>query len=224
MHHRRIDGLMSRRVVSVHRDTPFKDVVRALYESRVAAVPVVDDGEHVLGVVSEADLLRKTTDRAEPAGLPAVLDPEAWERAKAEGVRAEELMSAPAVCARPGWTFVEAARLMEVQGVRRLVVVDGDDRVVGVVSRGDLLKVFLRADKDIRQEIEQDVLAGTLRLDPASISVGVHDGQVELGGTLPFEGMLPALEHMCGAVDGVVSVSTHLAHTVEDLRKEGSSP
>ena len=109
MHHRRIDGLMSRKVVSVHRDTPFKDVVRALSESRVAAVPVVDDGGRVLGVVSEADLLRKTTDRADPAGLPAVPDPEAWQRARAEGVRAEELMSAPAVCARPGWTFVEAA-------------------------------------------------------------------------------------------------------------------
>ncbi|MFF0073199.1 CBS domain-containing protein [Streptomyces sp. NPDC005494] len=222
MHHRRIDGLMSRKVVSVHRDTPFKDVVRALSESRVAAVPVVDDGGRVLGVVSEADLLRKTTDRADPAGLPAVPDPEAWQRARAEGVRAEELMSAPAVCARPGWTFVEAARLMEVQGVRRLVVVDSEDRVVGVVSRGDLLKVFLRADEDIRQEIEQDVLTGTLRLDPASIRVGVHDGQVELGGTLPFKGILPALEHMCGAVDGVVSVTTHLAYAADDTRKEES--
>ncbi|MFN1189951.1 hypothetical protein ACK03K_16760 [[Kitasatospora] papulosa] len=91
------------------------------------------------------------------------------------------------------------------------------------MSRGDLLKVFLRADEDIRQEIEQDVLAGTLRLDPASISVGVHDGQVEIGGSLPFKGMLPVLEHMCGAVDGVISVSTHLAYTVKDPRKEGSS-
>ncbi|MEU0137164.1 CBS domain-containing protein [Streptomyces sp. NPDC006296] len=223
MRHRRVDGLMSRRVVSVHRGTPFKDVVRTLAENRVPAVPVVDDGGRVLGVVSEADLLRKTTDRADPAELPSVPGPEAWERARAEGVRAEELMSAPAVCARPGWTFVEAARLMEVQDVQRLVVVDEEDRVVGVVSRGDLLKVFLRADEDIRREIEEEVLAGTLRLDPGPISVGVRDGQVELGGTLPFRGMLPALEHMCGAVDGVVSVSAHLSYAVDDTPGEQAS-
>ncbi|GAA2961720.1 MULTISPECIES: CBS domain-containing protein [Streptomycetaceae] len=223
MRHRKVDELMSRQVVSVHRDTPFKEIVRVLSTNRVTAVPVVDDGRRVLGVVSEGDLLRKTTDRAAPGELPAVPGLEAWERARSQGTRAEELMSAPAVCARPGWTFVEAARLMEVQGVKRLVVADDEDRLVGIVSRGDLLGIFLREDEDIRREIVQDVVAGTLRLDPAPIGVTVRDGRVELSGILPFRGMIPALERMCATVDGVVSVSAHLTYGADDTVPGGTS-
>lgn len=219
MHHRRIDELMTREVVSVRGDAPFKEVVRVLSQHRVTAVPVVDGRNRVLGVVSEGDLLRKTADQAAaPADIPAVPGLEAWERAKAEGTRAEELMSAPPVCVRPEWTVVEAARLMEVQGVKRLVVVDDGDRLVGIVSRRDLLGIFLREDEDIRREITEDVLGGTLGLDPAGLSVEVRNGRVELGGTVPYRGMIPAIERMCAAVDGVVSVSrTRLAYENDDV-------
>lgn len=219
MRHRRIGELMTREVVSVRGDAPFKDIVRVLSEHRVTAVPVVNGANQVVGVVSEGDLLRKTADQAAaPGGLPAVPGLEAWERAKAAGTRAEELMSAPAVCARPEWTVVEAARLMEVQGVKRLVVVDDEDRVVGVVSRRDLLGIFLRDDGDIRREIAEDVLGDTLRLDPAALTVEVRSGRVELGGRLPFRGMIPAIERMCATVDGVVSVSTRISYDKDDTQ------
>ncbi|MFF5923394.1 CBS domain-containing protein [Streptomyces flavochromogenes] len=223
MRHRRIDRLMTREVVSVRGDTPFKEIVRTLSEHQVTAVPVVDGDGRVVGVVSEGDLLRKTADQAAaPSGMPAVPDLETWEEAKAEGTRAEELMSAPAVCARPDWTVAEAARLMEVQGVKRLVVVDGDDHLLGIVSRRDLLAVYLREDDDIRREIVEDVLGDTLRLEPTALAVEVHDGRVELGGRLPFRGMAPAIERMCAAVDGVVSVSpTRLTYDVDDTERGG---
>ncbi|WP_329625188.1 CBS domain-containing protein [Streptomyces sp. NBC_01255] len=223
MRHRRISELMTREVVSVRGDAPFKEIVRTLSQHRVTAVPVVDGEGRVVGVVSEGDLLRKTADQAAaPSGLPAVPDLEAWERAKAEGTRAEELMSAPAVCARTEWTVAETARLMEVQGVKRLVVVDGDDRLVGIVSRRDLLAVFLRKDDDIRREIVEDVLGDTLRLESTALAVNVHDGRVELGGRLPFRGMIPAIERMCATVDGVVSVScTRLTYDVDDTERGG---
>ncbi|MER5204221.1 CBS domain-containing protein [Streptomyces sp. NPDC002825] len=223
MRHRRIDRLMTRDVVSVRGDTPFKELVRMLSRHRVTAVPVVDGKNQVIGVVSEGDLLRKTADQAAgPGEMPAVPGLEAWERAKAEGTRAEELMSAPAVCARPDWTVVEAARLMEVQGVKRLVVVDDEDRLIGIVSRRDLLGTFLREDDDIRREISEDVLAGTLGLDPAGITVEVRDGRVELGGEVPYRGMLPAIERMCATVDGVVSVSvTRLTYEKDDVSPGG---
>ncbi|MDI3406872.1 CBS domain-containing protein [Streptomyces cavernicola] len=207
MRHRRISELMTREVVSVRGDTPFKEVVRALRQHRITAAPVVDGENRVLGVVSEGDLLRKTTDRsAAPADLPAVPGVEAWERAKAAGTRAEELMSAPAVCARPDWTVAEAARLMEVQDVKRLPVVDEGDRLVGIVSRRDLLGIFLREDEDISREITEDVLDATLGLDPRALSVAVHDGRVEVGGRAPYR-IIPAIERMCSTVDGVVSAS-----------------
>ncbi|WP_137991117.1 CBS domain-containing protein [Streptomyces vilmorinianum] len=224
MRHRRIGELMTRDVVSVRGDAPFKEIVGVLSRNRVTAVPVVDAGNRVIGVVSEGDLLRKTADQAAPGELPAVPGLEAWERAKAEGTRAEELMSAPAVCARPEWSVVEAARLMEVQGVKRLVVADEEDRLVGIVSRRDLLGIFLREDEDIRREIVHDVLAGTLRLDPAPLTVEVREGRVEIGGRLPFRGMIPAVERMCAMVDGVVSVSARLAYDEDDTVRGGVRP
>ncbi|MHC0429812.1 CBS domain-containing protein [Streptomyces sp. O3] len=212
MRHRRIGELMTREVVSVHANAPFKEIAQALSAHRVTAVPVVDPEGHVLGVVSEGDLLRKTADQdAAPGDQPPVPDLEAWQRAKAEGTRAEELMSAPAVCARPAWSVVEAARLMEVQGVKRLVVVDEEDRLVGIVSRRDLLAIFLRSDEDIRKEIVEDVLGDTLGLDPAAFTVDVRDGRVKLGGRLPFRSTAPTIERMCATVDGVVSVRSRRA-------------
>ncbi|MGW2177560.1 CBS domain-containing protein [Streptomyces sp. NPDC001732] len=218
MRHSRIAELMTRDVVSVHGDASFKEVARVLAQHRVTAVPVLDGEGRVVGVVSEGDLLRKAADRAAaPGDLPPVPGLEGWERAKAEGTRAEELMSAPAVCGRPDWTVAEAARLMEIQGIKRLVVVDEEDRLRGIVSRRDLMRVFLREDDDIRREIVDAVLVGTLRLDPASLTVEVGEGRVELGGKLPFRGMIPAVERMCAMVDGVVSVSTaRLAYDVDD--------
>ncbi|MFG3344201.1 CBS domain-containing protein [Streptomyces sp. NPDC048018] len=223
MRHRTIGELMTREVVSLHGDTPFKEIARTLSQHQVTAVPVVDGGGRVLGVVSEGDLLRKTADQAAtPGDLPAVPDLEAWERAKAQGTRAEELMSAPAVCARPDWTVAEAARLMEVQGVKRLVVVDDEDRMVGIVSRRDLVGIFLRQDDEIRREIVEDVLGHTLRLGPTALAVEVHDGRVELSGRLPFRGMIPAIERMCATVDGVVSVSsTRLTYDIDDTERGG---
>ncbi|MFF3396037.1 CBS domain-containing protein [Streptomyces sp. NPDC002669] len=218
MRHSRIAELMTRDVVRVHGDVPFKEIARVLARHRVTAVPVVDGEGRVLGVVSEGDLLRKAADRTDaPGGSSPVPGLEAWELAKAEGTRAEELMSAPAVCARPDWTVAEAARLMEVQGIKRLVVVDDEDRLVGIISRRDLMRIFLREDDDIRSEIVDDVLVGALRLDPALLSVEVSGGRVELGGKLPSRGMIPAVERMCATVDGVVSVSSaRLAPDADD--------
>ncbi|MCX4966098.1 CBS domain-containing protein [Streptomyces sp. NBC_00654] len=217
MRHRRISELMTRQVISVRGGTPFKEIARTLSQHQITAVPVVDEGNRVLGVVSEGDLLRKTADRVTaPDDLPAGVGLQTWERAKAEGIRAEELMSAPPVCVRPEWTVAETARLMEAQDVKRLAVVDEEDRLLGIVSRRDLLGIFLRGDDEIRREIVEDVLAGTLHLDPDALAVEVRNGCVELGGRLPFRGMIPAIERMCATVDGVVSVSARFTYDTDD--------
>ncbi|GHE13464.1 CBS domain-containing protein [Streptomyces alanosinicus] len=216
MHHRTVEELMTRDVVRARRDTPFKELVRLLEENDVTAVPVVDDLDRPMGVVSEADLLRKCADQADPTGRTPLPHLEAWERAKAEGSRAEELMSAPAVCARPDWSAVEAARLMESQRVKRLPVVDEADRLLGIVSRGDLLRIFLRRDEAIREEIAGDLLRRTLGLDPRDVSVEVRDGRVTLTGTVENRSMIPVVEQLCRGVDGVVAVSGNLAHRTDD--------
>ncbi|MGV9245985.1 CBS domain-containing protein [Streptomyces sp. NPDC003710] len=219
MHHRTVGELMTRAVVRARRDMPFKEIVKLLAENDVTAVPVVDELDRPMGVVSEADLLRKSAEQTDPSGLAPIPHLEAWERAKAEGARAEELMSAPAVCARPEWNVVEAARLMEVQKVKRLPVVDEADRLVGIVSRADLLRIFLRRDEAIRDEITQDVLEGTLGPAASDVTIDVHEGRVVLRGSVEFKSLIPVIEHLCRGVDGVVSVSEHIAY-----RTDGSRP
>ncbi|MFC8244666.1 CBS domain-containing protein [Streptomyces chartreusis] len=223
MHHRTVAELMTRDVVRARRDMPFKEIVRLLTENDVTAVPVVDDRDHPVGVVSEADLLRKSADQADPSGRTPVPHLEAWERAKAEGARAEELMSAPPICARPEWNVVEAARLMETRHIKRLPVVDETDRLLGIVSRGDLLRIFLRRDDAIRDEITEDVLRRTMGLVPSEVTVDVHDGQVSLHGTVEFRSLIPVIERLCRSVDGVVSVAEDMEYRTDDSRRSAAT-
>ncbi|MFS7873395.1 CBS domain-containing protein [Streptomyces asiaticus] len=216
MHHRTVGDLMTRPVVQAPRDLPFKELVALLAESDVTAVPVVDGSGRPIGVVSEGDLLRKSSGQADPSGLLPVPHLEAWERAKAEGARAEELMSAPAVCARPEWTVVEAARVMSDRNIKRLPVVDETDKLLGIISRGDLLRVFLRHDDAIRDEIERDLLRRTLRLAPSAMTVDVREGEVTLDGSVEARSLVPVIVRLCRGVDGVVSVTEHIAYDTDD--------
>ncbi|MFD8325517.1 CBS domain-containing protein [Streptomyces lydicus] len=207
MEHRTIGELMTRKVVSVQLDTPFKEIAQILADHAVSAVPVLDSLGRPAGVVSEADLLRKAADRSDLSGRTPLPHLEAWERARAEGRTAGELMSAPAVCAHPEWTVVEAARLMEVQQVKRLPVVDETDTLLGIVSRADLLRVFLRQDKAIQEEISREVIGRTARLGASAVTADVVQGQVTLHGSVDNPLLIPVLLRMCAGVDGVVAVS-----------------
>jgi CBS domain-containing protein len=218
MHHRTVGELMTRGVVRAPRDMAFKELVTLLAENDVTAVPVVDASDRPMGVVSEADLLRKVSGRTDPSGRVLLPHPEVWERAKTEGARAEELMSAPAVCVRPEWTVAEAARLMAVHDIKRLLVVDETDTLLGIVSRGDLLRIFLRHDDAIHDEICRDVLRQTLRLAPSSLTVEVREGEVTLSGSVETRSLIPIIVRLCRSVDGVVSVSERISFRTDDTQ------
>lgn len=147
MRHRSVADLMTPTAVAVQPGTSFKEIARLLDEYGITAVPVVDEENRPVGVVSEADLLRRHTEKDGPS-------------------TAEAMMSSPVVTARPSWTAVEAARLMERHRVKRLPVVDADGRLIGVLSRSDLLQLFLRRDRSIQEEIREDVVVRILRLSP----------------------------------------------------------
>ena len=215
MWHRMVSDLMTTPVVRVRRDTGFKEIAKLLAEYDITAVPVVDDDEHPMGVVSEADLLRKEAAQLDPAGLLPVLHARPAARAKAEATTAEGLMSSPAVTARPQWTAVEAAQVMERHHVKRLPVVDEADRLVGLISRADLLRVFLRGDSAIREEISGDVLVRTLGITGA-VTVRVVDGRVSLKGTVERRSLVPVVVRLCQGVDGVVDVTAELHHRIDD--------
>ncbi|MFE0632578.1 CBS domain-containing protein [Streptomyces sp. NPDC058864] len=216
MHHRNVGDLMTRAVVSVRPDAPFKEIAKLLAEHDITAVPVVDEGGRPVGVVSEADLLRKEAGQPDPGGLLPARHPRPGERSRVAATTAEGLMSSPPVVARPQWSVVEAARVMERRGVKRLPVVDEAGRLVGVVSRADLLRVFLRRDRAIREEITGDLLVKTLGLAPSAVTVQVADGKVVLDGVVDRRSLVPVVTELCRGVDGVVKVEAHLGHKADD--------
>ncbi|WP_435857099.1 CBS domain-containing protein [Streptomyces mobaraensis] len=215
--HRTVGDLMTHHVVRVRPDTPYKAIVRKLTEYEITAVPVVDGGGRVVGMVSQADLMPKAAGLsaapARPRPGPPGGRPVPETGAKAEGVRAADLMTSRPVCARPDWTVAEAALVMTERNLGRLPVVDEAEVLVGIVSRGDILRVYLRDDAAIRSEIELDVLWRCLGLSPSAVRVRVSQGQVTLTGTVEADdaGVLPVIGRLCRSVDGVVSVQRRVS-------------
>ncbi|MDH2387899.1 CBS domain-containing protein [Streptomyces sp. HNM0663] len=206
MRHRSVADLMTPEAVVVQRGTTFKEIARLLDEYDITAVPVVDSDGRPLGVVSEADLVRRQT--AEDGGPDT----------------AEGLMSSPAVVARPGWSAVRAARVMERNRVKRLPVVSDDGLLIGVLSRSDLLQLFLRRDRAIQEEILEDVFTRTLRLPPSALGIEVADGRVTLSGTLDRRSLIPVAVRLCASVDGVVDVVDRLSYARDDTADEPAGP
>jgi CBS-domain-containing membrane protein len=175
-----VQEIMTARVIWVSKDATFREMAVALREHRVSAFPVVDDDHKVIGVVSEADMLTKEALDDEPGVLAGILHRK--DQAKARGVTAGDLMTATVVAVRPDDTVEHAARLMYDRRVKRLPVTDADGRLVGIISRADVLSVFDRTDEAIRKEITDDVLLGEFLTDPLTFSVTVKDGIVTLSG------------------------------------------
>ena len=212
---RTVSDVMTRTVVVVHVSTPFKDVVRRMHDFRVSAVPVVDD-ERLVGIVSEADLILKEDPELEDAAHLFEGRHRRHDRAKAAGLFARELMTTPVFTVGPDASLGEAARLMHRRGVKRLPVVARDGRVLGICSRADLLKVFLRADVEIEREVREDVVRRTLWIDPDTVTVSVHDGVVRLEGQLERRSLITVVQGLVAAVEGVVGIEDHLSHVVDD--------
>lgn len=208
-----VKDVMSTHPISVSETSSFKEIAAGLREFRVSAFPVLDADGTVVGVVSEADLLFKEAldDRHGVRGtITGLLH--RTEQAKAEGVTAAELMTSPAVTTTPEDTVEHAARLMFSREVKRLPVVDEGGRLVGIVSRTDILAVFDRTDAEIRAEIMTQVISG--RSEPSWYSVLVKDGVVTLQGTPETVSIGHDIVRRARHVQGVVAVRDRLVYPV----------
>jgi CBS-domain-containing membrane protein len=204
----RVRDVMSTEVVTVRKATSYKEVARLMTEHKVNALPVVTSNDHVVGVVSEADVLRKEERRFRR--LVAGLSRRARrERAKAEARTAAGLMTSPVITTHPDASLASAARLMSDHHIRRLPVLDASGALIGVVSRRDLLRVFLRPDAEIGAEVH-GVLTGVLLENPDSVTVRVRDGMVTLRGSMREPELIPAAVRLASDVDGVVAVTEEL--------------
>lgn len=206
-----VRDVMTRTVVALGQDAGFKEIARTMKQWKVTALPVLEGEGRVVGVVSEADLLAKEEFRgSDPRGTDEL--GQLAGRDKAGAVTAGELMSAPAVCVHEDATAAEAARIMARMRVKRLPVTDGEGRLRGIVSRCDLLDVFLRDDEDIAADVRRDVLDLLFPGDP-SLTVEVRDGLVTLRGRVPDPALATIATRLARTVAGVVDVRGDLAAT-----------
>jgi CBS domain-containing protein len=210
----RVRDVMTTKVVTVDRLTAFSDIVRLLTEHRISGVPVVRMGRRVAGVVSEADLLGLEDEEVRRARMDANATGR-WRRPLRRahwGLTAGALMSAPPVTIYPEATIPHAAQIMTSRHIRRLPVVGGDGRLIGIVTRRDLLSIFLRPDGEIAERV-RTLLDDLLLADPGSVTATVRGGVVILTGhpeSPQDRELIPAAIRLIWDVDGVIDVINRL--------------
>jgi CBS domain-containing protein len=205
-----VRDVMTRRVVSVREDASFKEMADMLRHTRISAFPVIDSANCVIGLVSEADLLVKEAVQATGTSIVAALR-HVGEEGKAAGVTAADLMTHPAITIGPDASVAVAARVMYDRRIKRLPVVDAAGRLLGIISRSDVLAVFSRPDEEIRDEIVHRVLPAGAVTKAADFEVTVRDGIVTISGPPQTEQTARALLDAARHVQGVVAVRDRLS-------------
>jgi CBS domain-containing protein len=212
-----VSDVMATPVVRVQPDTSFKRTVEVLQEYRVSAIPVIDADGRLLGIVSEADLaLKEEYQPGEPVSRLRGRAGRA-QLAKAHGTTAADFMSTPVATVLPGASLRTAARLLHRRGVRHLPVVDDEGRVVGMITRRDLLRVFLRPDWVLAGEINAKVLHATFNVPADAVSVVVNDGVARLSGRVPWHSTADEIAERVRGLDGVVAVDNHVTWSHDDI-------
>lgn len=205
----RVEDVMRRDVVVVGEATPYKQVIEVLTNRQVRAVPVIDADGRILGIVSVSDLLGRTVDSKHHRALAAIND--RHRPPPDPALTAGLLMTKPVLTVSPSDSVHQAAVTSVHSGVRQLPVIDTDGQVIGMVSRADLLRAFLRPDSEIRTAVVTEVIAEEFSLEPATVEVTVRDGIVSLLGQLENPATRPDLLRAVRAVPGVIGVEDLLS-------------
>ena len=220
----RVRDVMTRPVVTVNLRTPYKRIATLLAQHQISGMPVLVLGRHVAGVVSEADLLTAQERRLQEAQIESGGHFRRHADAKKhQGLTAGELMTSPAITIHPDAPLPVAARLMISRHIKRLPVVEAGTafgggvggKLIGIVSRRDLLGVFLRPDEDIAGDV-REMLAQLPQVDPDGVTVEVRNGIVTLAGLLGSaeeHDLIRVAGRLAWDVDGVVDVVNNLGTT-----------
>ena len=217
-----VRNLMTTDVLTIGPDAPLKEAARRMIEAGISGLPVTDDG-NLVGIITEADFVKTEADRRKKqrAGLLRFFTdsggPADTERTVGD------VMTPDVLTLSPDTDHAEAARMMQSEGVKRLPVVD-NGKLVGLVSRTDMLKAFARPDADIINEIVDHVLGDVLWIPATRVDVACENGNVVLTGHLDTRSDADLLEALTRRLDGVVSVSVHLTYDVDNTKTPMTGP
>lgn len=211
-----VEDVMTRDVVTVAPTATFHQMIGLMRLHGISALPVVGEQGALLGIVSEADLLLKESPpspwrRWLPEGSRSVT-----RRRKADGADAADVMTTPVVSVGSRASLVVAVRLLQQHQIKRLVVLDAAHKMVGIVSRRDLLAGFSRSDAEIRADVIEGVIPRWLLVDPTRVRVEVHGGVVRLEGTVDRRSDVEVLAHRVRGLDGVVDVDSAVEYGWDD--------
>jgi CBS domain-containing protein len=208
----KVEDVMTRDVITVAPQSALKAAAQTLAANRISGVPVVEDGR-VLGVVSEADILEKEAAESKPSVLGRLLRRDRAGAKKAART-AGEAMTSPAVTVPPQRDVAHAARRMVDRGINRLPVVTDDHGLVGIVTRADLVRAFVRSDQEIARELREDVVVGTLWMN----------AEETLAGEVEQKAHAELLERLAARVPGVVSMRSELRWRIDQPKLPQSDP
>jgi CBS domain-containing protein len=204
-----VEQVMTAKVVTVSPETPIAEVARILVEREISGLPVVDAGGRVVGVVSEGDLLVREAGH--------------WsdERRRARGGKVDartagEAMTSPALTIEPFRAIRAVAEIMIENHVNRLPVVDADGRLLGIVSRADLVRAFVQTDAELEQTIRTEVLIRDMWLDPDKFTVSVDHGVARVTGTVIKRSTAEVIARLLAMVPGVVAAETDITWDIDD--------
>lgn len=209
---RTVGDVMNTSPLVAHPEAGIKQLAAALERAGASAVPVVDDRRRVVGVVTVSDLLARSVGGRPPRPRRHLLDRVRHARRRRSGRTAADLMTSPAVTTTKTTPIVAAAELAARARVRALPVVDAAGSLVGVVSRSDLMRAFLRPDEEIQRDVERDVVAQA----GGHVTAVVSEGIVRLTGRVSTEAAARRVAHDAHLVPGVIDVHNELAFDQAD--------
>lgn len=215
---------MSTDVLTIGPDAPLKEAARRMIEAGVSGLPVTDGSGKPIGIITEADFVASEAGRRPEhrAGLLRffVKDEEMPKRRQV----VSDVMTKEVKVLKPDLDHAEAARLMQKAGIKRVPIVDDDGRLIGLISRADMLRAYVRPDQEIIDEIAGHVMRDVLWIDPVKVTVGCIDGNITLSGHLETRSDALLLAELAGRLDGVVSVADNLTWEVDNTKLEMTSP
>lgn len=221
----RVRELMTEKVFTIGPEAPIKDVARILVDNGISGLPVCDIEGRVIGVISEGDILYKEHDPSKahvggPLGRIIEGTPNYAGYIKAKALTARKAMTSPAITIAPHESVAQAARIMCEHHVNRLPVV-ADEKLVGLVTRADLVRAFTRTDAEIEQELTKDVLERTMWIDPGKVEIDVRNGVAALSGRLHTRSDVELLNRLAARVPGLVAVESTVVWDVDDTTRKG---
>jgi CBS domain-containing protein len=208
----KVQDVMTKEVRTIPPEATLKTVAEVFTDAGISGLPVVAPSGELLGIVSEGDILRKEKGvDPRPGGIAGWFFVEFPEvRQKVAARLAGEAMSSPAITIESWQPVQRAAALMVDHQVNRLPVVDDDGKLVGIVTRKDLVRAFVRSDAKIKREILDDVLLHSLWIAPERVAVAVEDGEVTISGQVDTQLDAELVRRLVEGIPGVVSVQSEL--------------